>query len=322
MPHVSLILCVKDGMPYLPDALASVSAQTYRDFELVVQDGASTDGSLDVLEALDVPAVDLVSEADGGIGDAYNRAVRRCTGAIVGTIDSDNVLEPDALERAVAFLEDATFAAAYGGSNMIDAAGTVLYPWMPDEPNLLRLLACELVPPFAVAFFDREVCGDELRFDPALKTCADFDLWLRLWHMPIARMPYILGGTRLTTASMTRRTETYDQYIADKRAALDRYLGQFEPSPLLDAVRAHAEAGIHLWSAESVYDIEGRRTPQFERYVERAVALEPGSPRAAAAAALPPARDLPRVEEEPPPPTTEPTPRPSPRMRLAALLRR
>ena len=276
-------------MPFLPEALASVAAQTYRDFELVVQDAESSDDSLNVVRSVkDIPRVDVVSEPDTGIGDAYNRAVNRCRGAIVGSIDADNIFEPDALEQAVGFLEvRRTLAAAYGGSNMMDIDGGLLYPWMPGEPDLLRLLTCELVPPFAVSFFNREVCGADLWIDAALRTCADFDLWLRLSHLPIARIPRVLGGTRLSPASMTRRPETYNQYIVDKTTAVENYLAQLAASPVVDAVRAHALAGIHLWSAESVYDIEARRTPQFERYLGRALELDPGSPRAAAAAALP-----------------------------------
>ena len=288
-PRVSLILCVKNGLPFLSEALASVAAQTYRDFEVVVQDAGSTDGSLDVLErAVGIPQIDIVSEPDGGIGDAYNRAVRRCTSAIVGTIDSDNVLEPDALERIVPFFRaQPSIAATYGGSNMLNGEGEILNPWIPPQPNLLRLLTCELVPPFAASFFNRDVCGNELRFDPSLKTCADFDLWLRLFHLPISRMPHVLAGTRLSEASMTRRPENYDQYIADKTSALERYLSGFEQSHLVDAVRDHALAGIHLWSAESVFNLEGGRTPQFERYLARALELDPGSPRAARATDLP-----------------------------------
>src|SRR4051812_31760457 len=105
-PLVSLILCVKNGMPYLPDALASVAGQSHRNIELVVQDAESNDGTLEALAAVSnrLPVVDVVSEPDAGIGDAYNRAIARCRGEIVGSIDADNVLMPDAVEQAVEFL--------------------------------------------------------------------------------------------------------------------------------------------------------------------------------------------------------------------------
>jgi glycosyltransferase involved in cell wall biosynthesis len=311
-PLVSLVLCVKNGMPHLPDALLSVAAQTYKNIELVVQDAASGDGTLEAIAALepDLPPVLLVSEPDGGIGDAYNRAAARCNGEIVGSIDADNVLLPLAVERAVdAIRAQPEVAAVYGGSNMLSPAGEVLYPWMPAPFELVRLLLCELVPPFAVSFFNRTVCGDELRFDPRLRTCADFDLWLRLSPKPIVRVDAILGGTRLGEASMTRREETYDQYIVDKTSAFDSYLGRLEPSPLVGALRARGVAGMHLWAAESVYDIAGARTERFERYLARALELDPGSPWAEQLAELPAVRD------------TEPEPEPEPEPGFAARLR-
>lgn len=320
-PHISLILVVKNGMPHLPAAVDSLRAQTLADFEVVVQDGGSSDGTLEFLDSVDdIPNWNVVSEPDGGIGDAYNRAFGRTSGAIVGSIDADNTLEPRALEKAASFLsQHPKLAAAYGGSNMLNAEGEVLYPWFPAEYDLLRLLTCELVPPFAVSFFSRAVSGDELRFDPSLKTCADYDLWLRLSHLPIARIPAILGGTRLSDASMTRRPETYGQYILDKSTALDRYLSRIPRSAVTDAVRAHALAGLYLWSAESVYDIEGRRSEQFESYVQEAAVLDPGSDRLARLKAKPdfdPVR-FPTVEGER---DIEPPPDP-PQHRIRKLFR-
>ncbi|MGZ4357344.1 MAG: glycosyltransferase [Gaiellaceae bacterium] len=321
-PVVSLILCVKNGMPYLPEAVASVAAQTYRSFELVVQDAESTDGSLEFLRGVEgVPEVRIVTEPDGGIGDAYNRAVSRCHGEIVGSIDADNLLAPHALERAVEFVSQRPdLAAAYGGSNMVSADGELLYPWMPDEFDLLRVLTCELVPPFAVTFFSRAVCGSELRFDESLETCADFDMWLRISHFPIARIPDVLGSTRLSEASMTRRSITYDRYIADKSAALERYLARYEESPLLQAVRARSLAGIRLWAAESVYDVEGGRTAQFERYLDEAEELDPTSAWAERVRAKPESEPASEPEQEP---DEEPADCPqSTRSRAASVLRR
>jgi glycosyltransferase involved in cell wall biosynthesis len=327
-PRISLILCVKDGMPFLPEALASVAAQTYRSFELVVQDAASRDGSVEVIRTQDgIPGLDLVSQPDGGIGDAYNRALARCRGAIVGSIDSDNLLEPDALEQIAAFFDDRPdVAAVYGGSNMVEADGTLLYPWMPSEFDLLRLLTCELVPPFAVSFFNRSVCGGRLRFDPSLATCADFELWLGLSDLPIVRLDRILGSTRLSDASMTRRTSTYDRYVADKTTALQRYFGSLDENPVTVAVYSRAVAGLHLWAAASVYDIERARTPQFEEYLERALALDPDSERAAALRELP-ATVEPEPDPEPTDGGSEPPPAPAEATmqrvarRLAARLR-
>ncbi len=301
-PLVSVILCVKNGMPYLPKALESVARQTYENFELVVQDGQSNDGSWQLLRDFQgAPKVSLESANDGGIGPAYNRAVERSRGEIIASIDSDNLLEPDALEAGVAACQRWPDAAAiYGSAHLIAPTGERVNSFVPGEFELLRLLSCELVPPFATAFFRPAACDGQMRFDPTLKTCADFDLWLRLSERPIRRIDTVLGSTRLSASSMTCRPETYDQFCADKLAALDRYFGRFEPTPPLTALDRRARAGVYLWAAESLLGM-GAPTPQFEAYCELAAELDAGSPRlanvrvaaeqarqAAAAAKLPP----------------------------------
>jgi glycosyltransferase involved in cell wall biosynthesis len=253
-PRVSLILCVKNGQPYLPEAVRSVAVQSFRDFEVIVQDGGSTDGSLELLRrAPGLPAIDVVSEPDSGIGQAYNRALRRCRGAIIGSIDSDNLLEPDALEHVVAFFDrQPTCAALYGASSIIDSDGRVTGTFVPAAFDYLSLLRCELVPSFAAAFFCRAVCGAELTFDELLATCADYDLWLRLGQRDIQRTTRVLGSTRLSGRSMTCRPPTYDRFCADKITSLRRQFARLGPDPLLPGLERHCIAGIYTWAAESM----------------------------------------------------------------------
>ena len=98
-PLVSIILCVRNGLPHVRDAVESVLSLTYKNYELIVQDGASTDGTLEYLRSIQgLSAVAIVSEPDTGIGQGFNRALRRCTGDVVGSVDADNVLRKDALD--------------------------------------------------------------------------------------------------------------------------------------------------------------------------------------------------------------------------------
>jgi glycosyltransferase involved in cell wall biosynthesis len=279
-PLVSLILCVKNGMPFLPQALATVARQTYERFELVVQDGQSNDGSLELLrEFRGAAKVSLESANDGGIGPAYNRAVERSRGEIIASIDADNLLADDALQLGVDACERWPEAAAvYGSAHLIAPTGEQVSTFEPGEFELVRLLSCELVPPFATSFFRRSACQGQMRFDPRLKTCADFDLWLRLSDKPVRRIDKVLGSTRLSSSSMTCRPETYDQFCADKLAALDRYFAPFEATPPVAALDRRARAGVYLWAAESLLGMEGP-SQRFETYCERAASFDPGSPR-------------------------------------------
>ncbi len=278
-PLISVMVCVKNGMPYLPKALESLATQTYKNFEVIDQDGGSDDGSLEILQAFkDVP-LNIVSKIDAGVGQAYNRAVARCHGDIVSSLDADNLLEPDALLIAVeTFHQYPEAAAIYGSVQMIDANGTPAHKYEPTPFDLLHLLSCELVPPFSTSFYSSRVCGSELRFDESLKTCADLDLWTRIGHLPIVSVQQVLGRTRISGKSMTQRPEQYEQFCADKIRILSRYLERFKVGPLTESLRNHAIAGVYLWAAESLqYMADGSGLSQ--ELLEKARSIMPGSLR-------------------------------------------
>jgi glycosyltransferase involved in cell wall biosynthesis len=260
-------------MPYVREAIASLGRQTYPTFEVIVQDAESSDGTVEFLSALPFERLKIVSEPDCGIGDAYNRAFARCSGTIVTTLDADNLLEHDALEQAVElFDEDPGAAALYGAARMIDGEGSPAGRFVPAEFDVHAVMRCELVPPFAQSFFSPRVCASELRFDPRLKTCADFDLWLRLSQLPIRRTEDVLGTVRQSDKSMTQGPENYEQFCADKLDALDRHVAR---RPELAAERNEAAAGIYCWAAESLFALEGP-SERFRAMLERAVSAAPG----------------------------------------------
>ena len=277
-PLVSLRMCVKNGMPYLPEAIASVAAQSYRRFELVVQDGGSTDGSLEYLQSVnDIPDIRVDSRPDNGIGQAANRAVQRCKGEIIGSIACDDLLEPEALEIAVeAFSVHPDWAAIYGVGHLISPTGEITSTHIPGPFDLFDVLQQNLVPPFATAFFSKKMCGDELRFDESMKTCGDFDLWLRLSNMTVIALSQVLARIRISDSSMTCSPENHVQFCADKIDAVDRFLARMEYSSWRDSIRRNAVNGIYLWAAQSVYNIEGR-TKLFDYFCQRAEEIKPCS---------------------------------------------
>jgi glycosyltransferase involved in cell wall biosynthesis len=260
----------KNGMPYVREAVASLQTQSFDDFELVIQDSASTDGTAEFLRQVGLARVRMVSEPDTGLGDAYNRAFSRCTGEIVGTLDADNLIVPNALRTVDAlFRRHRTAHAVYGAVRMIDASGRELRTFIPQPFDARALMRCELVPPFSTSYFNRRRCGSELRGDASLTTAQDFELWLRLSSREIIRTTEVLGATRLSHKSMTRNPANYEYFCAEKIAALDGFIAR---RPQLQPHRTAAVAGIYCWAAESLLEIEGP-SPRFESFVDRAATL-------------------------------------------------
>ena len=113
MPAFTIITATFNASQHLPALVASLRAQTFKDFEWVVADGNSTDGTLDILA--DVKDLNLIvsSQPDFGIYDALNRAIKLTTSNYYVVIGADDVFRPEAINNFVtAFKSGADLATA------------------------------------------------------------------------------------------------------------------------------------------------------------------------------------------------------------------
>jgi len=94
---VSVITVVFNGEHTIGDALKSVASQRYSDIEHIVIDGASTDGTLEVIKANADRVTTLLSEPDSGIYDAMNKGVKLATGDVIGLLNADDVFHDDTI---------------------------------------------------------------------------------------------------------------------------------------------------------------------------------------------------------------------------------
>lgn len=95
---ISVITAVYNAESVLPALIASLRSQTDKDFEWVVVDGKSTDGSLDVLASARDVVSHVISERDFGIYDALNKGLRAASGDYYLVIGADDVMAPHAIE--------------------------------------------------------------------------------------------------------------------------------------------------------------------------------------------------------------------------------
>ena len=107
MPAVSVIMPAYNVEPYIGDAIRSALAQTYTDFELIVVDDGSTDGTADVVRQLarEDHRIRLVQQANRGLAGARNSALRAARGDFFALLDSDDLWEPEFLAEQLAILE-------------------------------------------------------------------------------------------------------------------------------------------------------------------------------------------------------------------------
>ena len=180
--QVSVIIPTYNRGWTIGEAVDSVLAQDYRDFELIVVDDGSTDNTPQVLDAYR-GAIKVFRQENKGVSAARNRGISEASGRFIAFLDSDDLWLPQKLSRQVEFFNTTPDALICQTEEVWIRSGVRVNPkkrhkkpsGMIFEPSL----ALCLVSPSAVMIRRSllEIVGN---FDEALPACEDYDLWLRI----------------------------------------------------------------------------------------------------------------------------------------------
>jgi glycosyltransferase involved in cell wall biosynthesis len=182
VPRLSIVTPTYQYARFLPALLDSVAALAV-DHEHLVVDGASTDGTLELLRARKDPGLRWLSEPDRGQNDAVNKALAKVTGEYVNWINADDTYLPGAIERAVALLDARPEVdAVFGGIEVIDEHGVVRRRYVPGPWSWRRYLFAGDYVPTETIVFRRALLETAPRLDEDAGDAADYDFYLRLLH--------------------------------------------------------------------------------------------------------------------------------------------
>lgn len=105
-PKISIITVCYNSEAHLEECIKSIVSQSYENKEYIVIDGGSKDGTLDIINKYRDKIAYFVSEPDKGISDAFNKGIKAATGDIIGIINSDDFMMPNALQKVAEQYED------------------------------------------------------------------------------------------------------------------------------------------------------------------------------------------------------------------------
>lgn len=220
--RVTWLLPVRNGMPYLSKTLASIEAQTYKNWEILAWDDGSTDGTLEELRKWipDRLPGRIITAESSGVGSALASLVEESTTGFCARIDGDDINVPERLEKQVAFLESHPEVALVGSqAYCIDENGNIskdLYlnglPLHHDDIVHWLFYHNTLVHPSVL--FRRSAILDVGSYR-SIPNVEDYDLWLRLAsRYKIANLDLPLIYYRIhdksTTQSKKREGELID----------------------------------------------------------------------------------------------------------------
>jgi glycosyltransferase involved in cell wall biosynthesis len=179
---ISVITAVYNNASTIRDALESTLSQRYDNVELIVVDGASTDGTKEIIEQYRDRIGGFVSERDGGIYDALNKGVRMATGDAIGFLHSDDLFaNRDVLSRVADSMRDPTVDACYGDLCYVrkDSPEVVVRTWKAREYTREKLRA-GWMPPHPTLYVRRPVFVCVGEFNLKYRIAADYDWTLNL----------------------------------------------------------------------------------------------------------------------------------------------
>jgi hypothetical protein len=260
---------------FLSEALDSILAQDYRDVEVLVIDGGSTDGSLEILRAYG-DGIRYWSGRDRGQADAVNRGFGRASGEILGWLNSDDRYVAGAIGKAVAALQTRPEAAmVYGDGELIDEGGVTMGLFGFTRPFDLWTLINGLDYIMQPTVFMRAGCVLAVGgLDETLHYGLDWDLWIRLGcRWPVIYLPETLAQSREYRATKTATGGW--RRLRELRSIMARHGATGWPPGAvaygLDTLRHRLPAVFGPSSKADVADQRGRLAPRLCRPMHRLV---------------------------------------------------
>ncbi len=288
MPRVSVLLPVFNGERYLAQAIDSILKQTFRDFELLVLDDGSVDGSLAIAReaAAKDARIRVVAGEHRGLVDGLNSAVTIANGELIARMDADDISSPDRLVKQVRYLDAHPECCAVGCPAMrIDPDGLAISPWPVPESHAeidaqhMSGLGGGILQPTVMmrksSFL--QIGGYRAEFKYGAE---DYDLFLRMAEIGrLANLPEILLQYRLHFKSVTV-TRHAEQLPAARRALEDAKSRRRITEPLpyrhYDIGSGSEDELMWTWSRAA---FAGRNFRTARKYATRLLLRHPGELR-------------------------------------------
>lgn len=245
VPDVSIIMPVRNSSSYLHEAVESVLQQTLDDFEFIIIDDGSTDGSVEMIRSFsDSRIVLMQNECHSGVAASLNRGLAVAKAPYIARMDADDVSMPHRLERQIAFLEAnrqvgicGTWVRHFGNGRSY----ILTYPTGSDCVKAYLLLGNPLAHP-SVCMRASVLVDHGLKYDESIGAAQDYEFWTRcsqvtgIDNIPEPLLRYRVHGGNVSKASQQASDEHATLAVAAQLRKLTQALTEEE-------IRFHRRVG-------------------------------------------------------------------------------
>jgi glycosyltransferase involved in cell wall biosynthesis len=271
-PLVSVIIPVYNGTNYLREAIESVLAQTYTNYEILVVDDGSTDATWDIIQSYGA-RVRGIHKENGGVASALNRGIREAKGDYIAWLSHDDIWLPRKLESQVAFVcQFPQLQGCYTNFVYIDGEcrilSTIESPWYPRNQAIRAMLKKVYIHGCTVLI--ARSCFERIGlFEEELRYTQDADMWLRLLReFEIGHKPDKLVHVRFHSEQGSRnrakhKTEKQKMY---RQIFVKLGMEAIFPEQAGLSNNPHVIAGMHRWLGDTMAFSHGLFALADEQY--------------------------------------------------------
>jgi glycosyltransferase involved in cell wall biosynthesis len=249
-PFISIVTSTRNAARQLPNAIKAVRQQSYSNFEWIIIDGASTDGTVDPIRENGDIVDHWVSEPDMGIYDAWNKGLWLARGEWICFLGADDWLwEPDVLFKLSAVLEQAypLFRVVYGRVAIVNSAREVLFYEGTAWPKVRRRFQSIMCIPHPGPMHHRSIFEEHGFFDLSFRIAGDYEMLLRELRYRDARFVPEVVTAGMSREGISSRPETIVIRLLEVRRAT-RKNGRLFPGLPWITWMARQILALALWS--------------------------------------------------------------------------
>ncbi|MFF2018534.1 glycosyltransferase family 2 protein [Paenibacillus sp. NPDC058177] len=230
MPKITVLMSAYNTRPYIKNAVESILNQTCRDFEFLIIDDCSTDGTLEYLQSLEDPRIRLIThDSNKGLVYCLNEGLDLSTGEYIARMDSDDISAPHRFERQLRYMEDhpevgvlGTFITLFHNGELVSK------PTSHEDIRCWQLFYCCVGHP--TVFMRSSVLKEhDIHYNPSFTHAEDYEFWSRLSELTrIENLPEYLFSYRVHEGQISTQQHLAQRLTADRvRRMLLYNLGVF-----------------------------------------------------------------------------------------------
>ena len=272
MSFFAVVLPTYNGLPYVKASVESVLAQTYGDFEFLICDDHSTDGTWEYLQTLTDSRIRLFrNEQNRGLFPTLNFLIRQASAQWIHLWSQDDIMYPFCLEEEASFAwRHADVPFFFSQRDVIDASGKIIRPYKANytneiipEQHLIKIsiLAGSVTGNIANTVVKKEAIVSAGYFDEKMKYSADFDMWERLSRgKDIGVINKALIQLREHQGQLSKQLDKKIYQLRENQQILARWLGRLDSPELQKKAQRGLKWKINvmfcLWGMKMI--IKGR----------------------------------------------------------------